>query len=413
MTSGTVHQIPISSITVDRASRQRRELVGIPELAESIGRLGLMHPIVVTRNNLLIAGERRLEAHKLLGLPTILAHFTDEIDPAILHALELEENIKRVDIPWADRTRAIDEYHSMRIANEPEWTRAQTAEALGIDPGSLTRHIEVAREIAAGNTRVLAAPNFSAAKNIVVRNAQRAESAALLNLRGDHEPTEIICEDFVRWAESYDGPCFNFIHCDFPYGIGASSFPQGRAAITGGYEDSPETYRRLCAVLDKYGDRFIAESAHLMFWFNLKYYYHETLEFLTKAGWIVDPTPLIWFKSDNAGTIPNIEHSARYVYETAFMAYRGNRPVAKNLANCFPAPIVRGNHMSEKNQTMLEHFFSMFVDSTSAVLDPTCGSGASIRAAHKLGAARVLGLEINPEFAKIAQIEFAKGKKND
>ena len=31
---------------------------------------------------------------------------------------------------------------------------------------------------------------------------------------------------------------FNFIHCDFPYGINADGFDQGSAAEMGGYEDS-------------------------------------------------------------------------------------------------------------------------------------------------------------------------------
>ena len=59
--------------------------------------------------------------------------------------------------------------------------------------------------------------------------------------------------------------------------------------------------------------------------------------------------------------------------------------------------------MSEKSQDMLEHFFRMVVDENTRLLDPTCGSGSSLRAADNLGAASVLGLEINPEFADNAR----------
>ena len=59
--------------------------------------------------------------------------------------------------------------------------------------------------------------------------------------------------------------------------------------------------------------------------------------------------------------------------------------------------------MSVKPQSMLQHFLSMLVDGTSAILDPTCGSGSSIRAAQALGAASALGLELNPSFATTAQ----------
>jgi DNA modification methylase len=51
---------------------------------------------------------------------------------------------------------------------------------------------------------------------------------------------------------------------------------------------------------------------------------------------------------------------------------------------------------------MLRHFFSMFVDETTTMLDPTCGSGASLRAAEDLGAKLVVGLELDPNYAKSA-----------
>lgn len=54
--------------------------------------------------------------------------------------------------------------------------------------------------------------------------------------------------------------------------------------------------------------------------------------------------------------------------------------------------------MSEKPRPMLRHFFRMFVDEHSRVLDPTCGSGNALRVAHDLGAAFCLGLEKEKEF---------------
>ena len=63
MTSGTFHIVALDSIVVKRDERQRRELSDIDVLADSIRRLGLIHPIVVTRGELeLVAGERRLAA---------------------------------------------------------------------------------------------------------------------------------------------------------------------------------------------------------------------------------------------------------------------------------------------------------------------------------------------------------------
>jgi DNA modification methylase len=52
---------------------------------------------------------------------------------------------------------------------------------------------------------------------------------------------------------------------------------------------------------------------------------------------------------------------------------------------------------------MLEFFFRMLVDDGTRMLDPTAGSGSALRAAKKLGAKQVLGLEVNPEFAENAR----------
>ena len=62
MTSGKFATIPLSSIVVERETRQRRELTGIEELASSIRDHGLINPIVVDRNHILIAGYRPASA---------------------------------------------------------------------------------------------------------------------------------------------------------------------------------------------------------------------------------------------------------------------------------------------------------------------------------------------------------------
>lgn len=77
-----VELIKISAITVDRSTRQRTQLENIEDLAESIQRNGLFHPIILTEHSELIAGERRLEAHKLLGATHIPAHFINDLSPA-------------------------------------------------------------------------------------------------------------------------------------------------------------------------------------------------------------------------------------------------------------------------------------------------------------------------------------------
>jgi predicted RNA methylase len=50
----------------------------------------------------------------------------------------------------------------------------------------------------------------------------------------------------------------------------------------------------------------------------------------------------------------------------------------------------------------------MFVDQTTKMFDPTCGSGSSLRAAESMGAEHVLGLERDPEHFESATSAYRK-----
>ncbi len=89
--------LALSEITIGR--RHRKELGGIAALAESIERLGLLHPVVVTSEHKLIAGWRRIKAFKKLGrdkIPVTVAHTLDEA--LLLLEAERDENTCREDL---------------------------------------------------------------------------------------------------------------------------------------------------------------------------------------------------------------------------------------------------------------------------------------------------------------------------
>ena len=427
-------------ITVEREGRQRRDLVDIDGLAESIARRGQLQPIVVTRDHVLVAGERRYTAVSKLGDRPLRCVYTDEIDPVELKALELEENVKRKDLTWQDECRAIYEYHTLKSNSNESWSEVDTAKELGISPSEAGYKIDIAIEMNKGNKLVLESPKLSTARGIVQRQNERkaaADEAALLAIanakpiaskpttatprsEGAAEEVEeidedlatlalvestratgyILNEDFKDWAQYYDGPRFNLIHCDFPYGVGMHKSDQGSGDSYGTYEDTPEIYWSLLDTLNNHLDNFCETQAHLIFWFSMDYY-TETLEILSKK-WSVNPFPLVWVKTDNSGILPDANRGPRRTYETAFFASRGDRKIVRAVSNHIGSPIQRGRHMSEKPQVVLNHFFRMVIDEHSSVLDPTAGSGSAIRAAATSGAGRFLGLELDPEFAAAA-----------
>lgn len=413
MTSGEFRTVPISSITVNREERQRRVLDDnhIASLADSIAKRGLIHPPVIDRQGVLVVGECRVAAACSLGWTSISVQYIDELDPIALRAVELEENVRRKNLEWREECLAVKEYHDLRRAEEPEWRVDSTGEELGFSRDAIEDRLNVAKELLSGNARVTEAPKFSTAKGIIRRANERAAGAASVALTEafgavPKEPESILTADFREWAKTYSGPKFNFIHCDFPYGIGADKFVQGAAATHGGYDDSRDLYFDLLDCLLDNLDRLGDESCHIMFWFSMHYYGETLARFGSKSNFVVDRFPLIWLKSDNIGIIPDPERGPRRIYETAFFGSRGDRKIVRSASNAIAHSSERSDHMSVKPQAMLQHFFKMFVDESTVFLDPTCGLGSSVRAARELAARSYLGLEVNETFADRARLQM-------
>lgn len=415
MTSGVFHVVALDDIIVKRDERQRRELSNIENLADSINRVGLIHPLVITRDMELVAGERRLSAIKSLGWTSVPVQYTDEVEASVLEAIELEENIKRQDISWQDQVRAVAKYHEIRGANVPNWTQLDTATAIGLSKAHVNNLLMVASELARPEATIGELPKLSTATGVVRRAQERRDVQVLERLHSavgttsiPPPPESILNVDFHDWMEKgAPHPLFNFIHCDFPYGIDADEFVQGASGAHGGYADTKETWQALIESLDQCTQSHTTQQCHLMFWFAMRKgslrLYEPTVEALETMGWTINPIPLIWVKSDGAGIIPDPERGPRQVYETCLLGSRGDRKIVRAVANAYSAPTVRERHMSEKPEPMLRHFFGMLVDENTIMLDPTCGSGSALRAAESLGAKYVLGLERDIEFTERAR----------
>src|SRR6202165_2782180 len=103
--------------------RYRRELGDVRALADSIAEVGLLHPVVVTPDGRLIAGQRRLEACRLLGWTDVPVTIVDLYQAA---RGEAHENLVRKDLLPSEVValkRAIEPLER-REARERQGTRA-------------------------------------------------------------------------------------------------------------------------------------------------------------------------------------------------------------------------------------------------------------------------------------------------
>ena len=145
-------KLKVSEIKIGE-NRIRKNLERLDELAASIRKYGLLHPIVVDKSTkTLIAGERRLRAHMVLGCDDIQVNYREDLDIFQLKELELEENLSREQLTWQEEVTARKELHQIKqriygesgSGKEGGWRLEDTAEALGLDKSTLSVDLTLA-----------------------------------------------------------------------------------------------------------------------------------------------------------------------------------------------------------------------------------------------------------------------------
>jgi len=125
--------LPLSSIVVNERIRYEDE--DIVDLAASIKRLGLLQPILVDQNNVLLAGFRRYTACKTLGWTEIPVHRRESLTESEYFEVELEENFRRKDFTWQETVASVCKIHRRRtqqaILAGAKWSQQMTGELLG------------------------------------------------------------------------------------------------------------------------------------------------------------------------------------------------------------------------------------------------------------------------------------------
>ncbi len=86
-------QVKVADIVMKK--RIRKNLGDLSSLMESMKRYGLINPILITRDNELIAGHRRLESAKRLGWDKIEVRIVNQDDEIAQIEMEIDENIQR------------------------------------------------------------------------------------------------------------------------------------------------------------------------------------------------------------------------------------------------------------------------------------------------------------------------------
>ena len=114
-----------------RPGRRKAGVYAVRELAESMKALGLLNPVTVSANRVLIAGLHRLEAAKSLGWTEIECNVSD-LDETRAELAEIDENYVRCNLSAMEKADLVKRRKTLYESLYPE-TRAGAAQAAGMN----------------------------------------------------------------------------------------------------------------------------------------------------------------------------------------------------------------------------------------------------------------------------------------
>lgn len=188
--------VRISDVVV--TDRSRSDLGDLASLMDSIQEVGLLHPVVVTRDRVLIAGQRRLEACRRLGWDAVPATFAENVTDAITAlTAERDENTCRKDMTMSELVALGRRIEALEKPKAEERQRLHAGTAPGrpaentVRPGTTSVHEPTDREKyprtseTVGAAIGLSGRTYERAKRIVTAAESGDEKAAAAVKRMD------------------------------------------------------------------------------------------------------------------------------------------------------------------------------------------------------------------------------------
>lgn len=413
---GLIFELEPSSITVNTdLPRQRRELGEIEALMQSISANGQIQPIVINRNNELIAGGRRLAACLMLGIK-VRTCYKDTLDHVTMREIELEENLQRKDLTPAEKAFAIDELVKLKQGKLGKATTSPTNTGVSLDDiaamiGKSRGTVSEAMQIAEA---VRAFPNLAEAKTAseiksAYKGLQRTQQTmdALVSYEETIKRSKefvLVQRDAVEYLKGLGDNSIDLFFTDPPYGIDIHNLAMTTGGKTGGeltttgttYNDSEGYAKTLLERFAVESYRITKDTGHAYI-FCAPSHFAWLSERMASAGWLVAPRPVVWIKRESGqNNQPEKWFSAGYEFilfarkPSSCLILQGRL----DWLQCDPVlPSVR-IHQAEKPVALCKELISRCCMPGGYLVDPCMGSGAIIQAGVEM---KVLSLGCEKE----------------
>lgn len=139
----TLSTKPLAWFKVSAQARRHFDEGELRLLGESL-KVRQIQPVLARPDGTLVAGERRLRAAQLVGLPELQVVISDEpLTETQLRVLQLVENVHRADLRDFEKFQACQEL--LRL--NPGWTHKDLAAHLNLSESSVTKYLAPGRAI--------------------------------------------------------------------------------------------------------------------------------------------------------------------------------------------------------------------------------------------------------------------------
>lgn len=400
--------VPLTDITSGR-DRQRAgfDKDKMEALKKSIVAYGLLHPLVVRRmpedyslplkqKYVLVAGGRRqsalislwfLEPERELrfGKASIPSHCApvvvlDDVSELVAKEIELEENIQRLDLTWAEECQAVESLHELRKEQDPAWNLSRTAEEINKQTGAaetsgtVYNKLLVAKNLDKAKGATTEKEAFRKVCQEIEREFQEELGKRFNTKKGKSKKFDLRVGDAIQQMKWIESGTFDVVLTDPPYGIDAQSFATS-PFMAHSYNDSWKVVEELLKSAFVEMFRVTKEKAHIYIFCDLVHFFSLS-NYATAAGFDVWTRPIIWCKT--SGGLPDANMGPSRSYECILFANKGARPVTRLYPDVVVVESLHHSkriHKAQKPVGVYTNLLRRSVYPGQTILDPFCGSG--------------------------------------
>jgi DNA modification methylase len=406
----------LSIDTIVIKDRIRKDFGNLDELANSIREVGLIQPIVVTRETppSLLAGERRLRAMQKLGIKTLVHAktfiYNDEVDDVKKKAIECEENIRRKALTWQEEVLAkkrlleiMQQIHGVAGPGHPSRSDSlgitssgfginKLANLLGESNAQTSKDIELARLIEAVPDLGKAETKEAARRQAVLGTAVAVAlaQAAQKPQQPSEQKWRLIEGDFSEEFKEVEAGSVDLVITDPPFGEDVAGMgPNSKQLLTGRFDDSLKATEDLLFKLALHSYRVLKSDRFAVFFFGFACYPNFVRD-LRGVGFDVDTSPLIWVKNTVINTSPYTRYGRSY--EPILLARKGlpkmMRPSQRDVIQVDTVLTKTKEEMkfyhTQKPIALIEKFILDLTPPETTICDFCAGSGTTGVAALNL-----------------------------